>query len=297
MHGKLPKVRPDDPSAEKAIGFCFIPFFNLYWIFFTFRRLCLRLDEQRDLYGLPPARLGWLATTSCVLTVIPYANFLFGFPFVIPVFAGNIQALVNELVKRSATSAPRMALSATPPPASRSSKTTAAILCSCALAGVVTVTVLAALFFSALAGAREKALTTLSMNNMKQIGLYLRVWAGENIGQFPAEVSQTNGGIKELCITNKDGFLLDPAPFFKALSSELRSPNILLCPDDSAKTVASDFANLTSNNITYQVRVGPEVTLTNYNEIIMVDPIHGLALRCDGGVIKDPRYKAKQSAK
>src|SRR5438874_12371470 len=42
MHGKLPRVRADDPSAGKAIGFCFIPFFNLYWIFFTYRRLCLR---------------------------------------------------------------------------------------------------------------------------------------------------------------------------------------------------------------------------------------------------------------
>jgi hypothetical protein len=43
MHGKLPRIRPDDPSAGKAVGFCFIPFFNLYWIFFTFRRLCLRI--------------------------------------------------------------------------------------------------------------------------------------------------------------------------------------------------------------------------------------------------------------
>ncbi|HMD54201.1 MAG TPA: DUF4234 domain-containing protein, partial [Phycisphaerae bacterium] len=43
MHGKLPRIRPDDPSAGKAIGFCFIPFFNLYWIFFTYRRLCLRI--------------------------------------------------------------------------------------------------------------------------------------------------------------------------------------------------------------------------------------------------------------
>lgn len=33
MHGRLPKVRKDDPSAAMAIGFCFIPFYNLYWIF------------------------------------------------------------------------------------------------------------------------------------------------------------------------------------------------------------------------------------------------------------------------
>ncbi|MEI6415365.1 MAG: GYF domain-containing protein, partial [Pseudomonadota bacterium] len=57
MHGKMCRVRPDDPSAGKALGFCFIPFFNYYWIFFTYRRLCLRIDEQRDLYGLPPGNL------------------------------------------------------------------------------------------------------------------------------------------------------------------------------------------------------------------------------------------------
>jgi hypothetical protein len=62
MHGKLPRVRSDDPSAGRAIGFCFIPFYNLYWIFFTYRRLCLRIDEQRNLYGLPPSNLsGWNA--------------------------------------------------------------------------------------------------------------------------------------------------------------------------------------------------------------------------------------------
>ena len=46
LHGKLPKVRPDDPSAGKAIGFMFIPFFNFYWVFFSYNRLCLRVDEQ-----------------------------------------------------------------------------------------------------------------------------------------------------------------------------------------------------------------------------------------------------------
>jgi hypothetical protein len=40
LHGKLPRVRSDDPSAGRAIGFCFIPFFNLYWIFFTYRYVC-----------------------------------------------------------------------------------------------------------------------------------------------------------------------------------------------------------------------------------------------------------------
>jgi hypothetical protein len=35
-HGNMPKRRPDDPSAGKAIGFYFIPIFSIYWMcFFT----------------------------------------------------------------------------------------------------------------------------------------------------------------------------------------------------------------------------------------------------------------------
>ena len=88
MHGKLPKVRSDDPSAGRAIGFCFIPFFNLYWIFFSYRRLCLRLDEQRGLYGLTPGNLRGLATTNCIFQVIPGINVLIGATIVTPIFLG-----------------------------------------------------------------------------------------------------------------------------------------------------------------------------------------------------------------
>src|ERR1044071_7711739 len=52
MNDRMPKVRPDDPSAGKAIGFFFIPLFNLYWIFFANIRLVDRIDEQRLMVGL-----------------------------------------------------------------------------------------------------------------------------------------------------------------------------------------------------------------------------------------------------
>jgi hypothetical protein len=69
LHGKFAKIRPNDPSAVKAQGFLFIPFFNLYWIFFTYSRLCTRLDEQRARYGLPPSRARGLAMAACIATV------------------------------------------------------------------------------------------------------------------------------------------------------------------------------------------------------------------------------------
>ena len=101
MHGKLPRVRSDDPSAGKAVGFCFIPFFNLYWIFFTYRRLCLRIDEQRALYGLPPSNLRGMATTACIFQLIPYINALIGYTIITPIFIGLMQSSVNQLVKQT----------------------------------------------------------------------------------------------------------------------------------------------------------------------------------------------------
>ena len=102
MHGKMPKIRHDDPSAGKAIGFMFIPFFNFYWVFFTFGRLVTRIDEQRTLRGLPPTGLKGLAITICVLIFVPYLGALVNWLILIPIFGGLMQGKINELVKVSA---------------------------------------------------------------------------------------------------------------------------------------------------------------------------------------------------
>lgn len=109
MHGKMPKLRHDDPSAAKAIGFCFIPFFNLfYWSFFVYHRLVTRLNEQRTLRGLPPANLHAFAITLCALLIVTIVPFI-GIPFSVltglilfPIFASLLQTSVNELVEVTA---------------------------------------------------------------------------------------------------------------------------------------------------------------------------------------------------
>lgn len=99
-HEKLPMVRPDDPSGGKAVGFMFIPFFNIwYWNFFSNLRLCDRLNEQRRLAGLPETAPRGLALAFAICMAIPYVNFLIGFPFIAPIYFGVLQANVNELVR------------------------------------------------------------------------------------------------------------------------------------------------------------------------------------------------------
>ena len=97
MHDKMPRTRLDDPSAGKAIGFMFIPFFNFYWQFFNYLRLCDRINDQRTMRGLAPSAPRGLAMASCIMTLIPYVNIL-GCLIIEPIFVGMLQASVNELV-------------------------------------------------------------------------------------------------------------------------------------------------------------------------------------------------------
>jgi hypothetical protein len=128
-HGQLPAVRPDDPSASKAISFCFIPFYNLYWVFVVYPRLAVRMNSLASQYQLPTAVPLPLAYALCGLLVVPAAMatagsivlmFLmfsedpiseavmvfFGLPnvltlinflFVAPVYAALLQSGINQI--------------------------------------------------------------------------------------------------------------------------------------------------------------------------------------------------------
>ena len=98
MCDKMPRTRHDDPSAGKHIGFMVIPFFNFYWMFFAYMRLCDRIAEQRRLRGLPEESMRGLAIAACVVGLIPYVNVCVGSLIMWPIFFGMLQAKVNELV-------------------------------------------------------------------------------------------------------------------------------------------------------------------------------------------------------
>ena len=112
MHGKMPKIRRDDPSAGRAIGFLFIPFFNLYWFFFTYLRLITRINEQRVWRGLPPSHLHGLFIAFGVVHLVSGIILSFVFPpgiWINPIslifgciLFSLIQGRVNELVEASA---------------------------------------------------------------------------------------------------------------------------------------------------------------------------------------------------
>jgi len=130
-----------------------------------------------------------------------------------------------------------------------------------------------------------------SVNNLKQIGLAFRIWEGDHGDQFPFNVSQAKGGTRELSNPDSNGFEQNPAPVFMVMSNELSTPRILVCPNDPAHHVAADFSQLTSANISYELRTGAKISDSNPDEILAVDPVYGYVLRCDGSVLKDLKYK------
>lgn len=96
-HDRLPVAATNDPSAGKAIGFQFIPYFNLYWMFFANRRLCDRLDLQLRLRGLPNQAPKGLATAACILTLIPYIGWAIAWLFLWPIVVGRLQSTINRV--------------------------------------------------------------------------------------------------------------------------------------------------------------------------------------------------------
>lgn len=101
MHDRLPRAMANDPSAGKAIGFSFIPYFNFYWVFFNSMRLAERINLQYRLRGEAP-RAPWGFMIACaVMTVIPYINILIGFPIMWTIGACLMQSSVNRLCEIS----------------------------------------------------------------------------------------------------------------------------------------------------------------------------------------------------
>jgi len=68
---ELPKASRNDFTAGKAIGFMFIPIFNLYWMFRFWLGLCDRINLQIRLRGRTDLLLSRaLAKTVCILSVL-----------------------------------------------------------------------------------------------------------------------------------------------------------------------------------------------------------------------------------
>ena len=111
---------------------------------------------------------------------------------------------------------------------------------------------------------RLRAPNTHCISQLKQVGLSLRVWAGDNNDKFPWQISLTNGGTLEL--------VPDGATYrhFQVMSNELNTPKILWCPADRQRTETTNFEfGFGNSNVSYFI--GMDVTPTQTNAICAGD--------------------------
>ncbi len=168
----------------------------------------------------------------------------------------------------------------------------ALIICGCLLAFLFVAGILAGLLLPALAVAKQKAQIAVCENNLKQIGLAIRVWAGDHNDQLPMNVSTNQGGVRELCSPGPDGFDRNPWLLFQAISNELNSPQMLVAPGDTTKQPAADFQHLQAGNVSYQIV--SRVSDSPPGAVLIYYPHLRVALFTDGSVQRLTPEQAQQ---
>lgn len=109
--------------------------------------------------------------------------------------------------------------------------------------------ILAAILLPALARAREAARRSTCANNLKQMGIIFKMYAGENKNMFPRVHSDqtwgsnSNSDYANNCENGDDAPAV--APDAHALYPEyLTDPNVLLCPSDPEAAKAPDIMHV-----------------------------------------------------
>ena len=109
----------------------------------------------------------------------------------------------------------------------------------------------------ALTKAREKAMSVHCINNLKQFGLAVRVWALDNKNINPPDI---------VCMSN-----------------ELNTPRILVCPAETNRPAATSWATYTSANCSYEY-LAASGSDKEPTRVLSHCPIHGHIGLVDGSV-------------
>jgi prepilin-type processing-associated H-X9-DG protein len=86
------------------------------------------------------------------------------------------------------------------------------------------------------------------VNNLKQVGIAYGLWAEDNNGKYPMQVSTTNGGSMELVAKGENVWIN-----FLVMSNEVSTPKILYCTADADRVCATNFSSDLNGKISYFV--------------------------------------------
>lgn len=127
----------------------------------------------------------------------------------------------------------------------------AAITASDVLVVIVCLFILAVLLLPMFAAAKRSGGPVHCVCYLSQIGLAFRIWAEDNDDQFPTTVSVTNGGAMELVEAG------NVAGCFQLVSNVMTTPKILVCPNDTSRTFATNWDELNGSHISYFLSPDP----------------------------------------
>lgn len=93
------------------------------------------------------------------------------------------------------------------------------------------------------------------VNNLKQIGLSFRIYAGDNRERYPMNIS-TN----DKPVVNEATQVYE---YFQQIEYELGTPKVVVCPKDTNRIAAKNFTNFNNGNVSYFIGLDGNENLEN----------------------------------